>query len=105
MVVRYGAHGEYNYQTATNGIQCANSVFGDPIPGTFKSCQMAPVPPTSWTQCASENNTCTVPGTVTVAYGASGQFTYKTVTGSIGCNSSVFGGDPIVGVYTGCYYD
>lgn len=105
MVVRYGANGEYNYQTATNGIQCANSVFGDPIPGTFKSCQMAPVPPTSWTQCASENNTCTVPGTVTVAYGASGQFTYKTVTGSIGCNSSVFGGDPIVGVYKGCYYN
>ena len=104
MVVRYGANGSYNYQTATNSIGCNNSVFGDPIVGTYKACYVAPVPPTGWTKCADENGTCNVPGTVTVAYGASGKFYYKTVSGSIACNNSTWG-DPIVGTYKACYYN
>ncbi len=102
-VVRYGANGQYAYQTATNSIGCNNGVFGDPIQGTVKSCAVAPVPPTSWTKCSDESGTCNVPGTVTVAFGANGQFNYKTVTGSIGCNNGVFG-DPIQGTYKSCYY-
>ncbi len=36
--VRYGANGQYYYQTATSNIGCTNAVFGDPIAGTFKAC-------------------------------------------------------------------
>ncbi|GCE10590.1 carbohydrate-binding protein [Tengunoibacter tsumagoiensis] len=102
-VVRYGANGHYNYQTATGSIGCNNTVFGDPIVGTFKSCSVAPIPPSTWTQCASEWGTCTVPGTVTVAYGSGSTYVYKTITGSVGCNNNVFG-DPTVGVAKTCYY-
>jgi hypothetical protein len=102
-VVRYGADGKYAYQTATGSIGCNNGVFGDPIVGTVKACSTAPVPPSGWTKCADENGTCTVSGTVTVAYGANGSFVYQTVTGSTGCNNGTFG-DPIVGTVKACYY-
>jgi hypothetical protein len=103
MVVRYGANGSYYYQTATNGIGCNNGVFGDPIVGTYKACYTASVPPSGWAKCSDEGGTCNVSGTVTVAYGANGQFKYQTVTNSVGCNNGVFG-DPIVGTYKACYY-
>ena len=102
-VVRYGANGQYAYKTATGSIGCNNTVFGDPIVGTYKACATAPVPPTGWTKCANENGTCSFSGTMTVAYGANGQYAYKTATNSIGCNNNVFG-DPIFGTYKGCYY-
>jgi hypothetical protein len=102
-VVRYGANGQYFYQTAASSIGCNNSVFGDPIVGTYKSCSTAPVPPTGWTQCATEFGTCVVNGTATVAYGANGQFVYKTVTTSVDCSNATFG-DPIVGTPKACYY-
>ena len=103
MVVRYGANGTYAYQTATNSIACNNSVFGDPTPGIYKACYVAPVPPTSWTKCADEGGTCSFSGTATVAYGAGNTYVYKTVTSSTACNNSVFG-DPTPGIYKACYY-
>ena len=103
MVVRYGANGQYAYQTATGSIGCNNGVFGDPIVGTVKSCSVAPVPPTNWTKCADENGTCNVPGAVTVAYGANGQFVYRSVSISVSCTNGTFG-DPIVGTFKACYY-
>lgn len=36
--VRYGANGVYVYKTLTDGTDCANYVFGDPVPGVLKSC-------------------------------------------------------------------
>ncbi len=36
--VRYGLFGAYNYGVFTNGVQCANSVFGDPFVGFIKYC-------------------------------------------------------------------
>jgi parallel beta-helix repeat protein len=36
--VRYGANGSYFTQTFTDGVACTNTVFGDPIPGTYKYC-------------------------------------------------------------------
>ena len=104
MVVRYGANGQYVYKTVTGSIACTNTAFGsDPIPGTYKACYTAPVPPPGWTKCADENGTCNVPGTVTVAYGANGQFYYHTVTGSTACDNTTFG-DPISGTFKACYY-
>ena len=49
--VRYGADGTYLYQTLTDGTACLNSVFGDPLVGTLKSCA---VRPTEWTFCAGK---------------------------------------------------
>jgi hypothetical protein len=36
--VAYGAEGRFTTKTATNGINCNNSAFGDPNPGVTKSC-------------------------------------------------------------------
>jgi hypothetical protein len=36
--VAYGADGQFNYQTATDSINCNNETFGDPIRGTRKAC-------------------------------------------------------------------
>ncbi|MFC5528204.1 fibronectin type III domain-containing protein [Cohnella yongneupensis] len=38
--VRYGANGFYAYGTYTNSVYCGNSTFGDPIPGTYKTCDV-----------------------------------------------------------------
>ena len=59
----------------------------------------------SWTSCASENGTCTVPtgATAVVAYGANGLFNFKTgQTGAVACTNANFT-DPIVGVGKACY--
>ncbi len=39
-VVRYGANGTWTSGIYTDGVLCANSVFGDPLPGVVKSCQI-----------------------------------------------------------------
>ncbi|MBI4128474.1 MAG: PQQ-dependent sugar dehydrogenase [Parcubacteria group bacterium] len=36
--VRYGANGSYFYKTFTNGTNCTNAVFGDPVRGVVKRC-------------------------------------------------------------------
>lgn len=61
-------------------------------------------PPASSVSCASERQTCTVPpGSVaTVWYGASNSWVTRAgVTGSIGCDNTVFG-DPLRGVVKSC---
>ncbi len=37
--IRYGGNNVYFYKTATGSIQCNNAVFGDPLPGSEKSCE------------------------------------------------------------------
>jgi alpha-L-rhamnosidase len=58
--------------------------------------------PAGYTLCAAESGTCAFTGTQSVAYGANGIFTYKTVTGGTACNGDVFG-DPDYGVVKSCY--
>jgi hypothetical protein len=36
--IQYGANGQFITLTLTNGTPCDNAVFGDPAPGTLKSC-------------------------------------------------------------------
>ena len=36
--VRYGIDETWNYQIKTDGTDCTNEVFGDPVPGTTKEC-------------------------------------------------------------------
>ena len=38
--VRYGANGVWATGTFTNGVACTNSVFGDPLYGVVKACQV-----------------------------------------------------------------
>jgi hypothetical protein len=37
--VRYGANGRYSYSQVQDQVQCNNYVFGDPAPGTRKTCE------------------------------------------------------------------
>ena len=105
MTVAYGAAGAYRYATLPAGTPCTNTVFGDPIPGTAKSCYLIGAPPTfaMWTNCTAEGGTCTFSGTHEVAYGAGGQYFYGTFTGGTPCTNAVFG-DPAPGTAKTCYY-
>ncbi|MBK4739042.1 hypothetical protein [Noviherbaspirillum pedocola] len=120
--VRYGANGSFVTKTVTGSVQCTNAVFGDPIPGVVKECDVASTTSststtttaptttttsgtdtTTWTGCASENGTCTIPGTRQVRYGANSSYVYKTLSTSTQCSNSVFG-DPAPGVVKHCDY-
>ena len=92
--VRYGANGAYFYKTLSEGTACTNSVFGDPIAGTAKSCAVRII--SDWTLCAPEGGVCAFTGTQEVRYGANGAYFYKTLSGGTACTNSVFG-DPIAG--------
>jgi len=39
--VRYGANGSYYYKTFTNGVNCSNYIFGDPVFGVVKQCSIS----------------------------------------------------------------
>lgn len=58
------------------------------------------------TQCSSEFQTCTTIAGNSVAFGANGQFVFKTLAATattIGCDNTTFGSDPIVGTPKACY--
>jgi hypothetical protein len=56
-----------------------------------------------WVFCAKEHQTCNVPGTKMVRYGAGNGWTQMTATDQIHCGNNVFG-DPAPGVHKACYY-
>lgn len=58
----------------------------------------------SWTQCATENGTCSFSGTRKVRYGMGDAWATQTATASISCSNGVFG-DPAPGVNKVCEYD
>ena len=110
--VAYGANGQFAYrQGISDGIDCTNAVFGDPIFGVRKACYIRSArndqpdytPPSGYTFCAWENERCSFGGVADVAYGANGQFAYRSgVSGGIDCNNGVFG-DPRPGVRKACF--
>lgn len=84
----------------TGSIACSTASFGDPAPGSTKSCRYV-----AMTKCASENGSCTVPAgsKATVYFGASGRFFARGgSTGTVACNNATFG-DPIVGTAKACW--
>ncbi|WP_329257402.1 hypothetical protein OG223_35240 [Streptomyces sp. NBC_01478] len=89
---------------SADGTPCTNAVFGDPIPGTAKSCHLLGTPPTTttWTTCAAEAGTCAFTGTHEVAFGANGQYVYGSYSGGTPCPNTV-SGDPISGASESCY--
>ena len=58
---------------------------------------------TSWTNCANEWASCTIPGTRQVRYGANNKYVYKTFSTAVQCRNEVFG-DPAPGVPKKCDY-
>jgi parallel beta-helix repeat protein len=105
--VQYGANGMYFYQTATDSIACTNEVFGDPLPGVSKTCNVSngtsEPPAETWTFCANKHEICSFSGTREVRYGANGTYNYRTATDSIMCSDADFG-DPLPGVDKTCDY-
>jgi hypothetical protein len=105
MAVHYGANGEFTTpRNFTGGVDCNNSVFGDPSVNVTKRCEIraVPTPQPGWTFCSWENTRCAFTGTMAVHYGANGKFTApRNFTGGVDCNNSVFG-DPLVNVEKWC---
>lgn len=105
--IYYGANNQYvGPRTYTDGVDCNNSVFGDPIPGIHKQCFIKGGRPQGSTWCANENGTCSFGNgnVATVYYGANGKYNTKTgVVSSIACDNSTFG-DPFGGIGKACYY-
>lgn len=115
--VRYGAGSSWatrQLAASGGGVQCSNAVFGDPIFGTAKSCQLqsttttpapAPAPsPSTWTFCANEGALCSYTGTRSVRYGAGTRWTTRNIAASNGgvrCTNTVFG-DPAPGTVKRC---
>ena len=102
-VVAYGA-GTYASRTVTGNTACTNAAFnGDPAPSLVKSCYVAPLGgPNGYTQCATENGTCSFSGSRNVAYGANGAFNSRVIGGGTACTNGVFG-DPLNGTAKACY--
>ncbi len=102
--VAFGADGHFAYGVFTGGAPC-NTGFGDPAPGTSKSCYtsatLTPSAPGPWTLCASEGGTCSFSGTQAVAFGTDGHFAYGVYTGGVACDTGF--GDPAPGTPKACY--
>lgn len=82
--VRYGANGKYNYIIYSDGVQCTNANFGDPIYGVAKTCSYGGSKPaghintntTAASASSSSSSSAAVASkykfTKTLVYGASG---------------------------------
>jgi hypothetical protein len=93
---KYGSIGRYSISVSAAYV---NGVSITPTTPT------TPTSSTSWTTCANEGATCSFTGTRQVRYGANGIFVYKTATGSIACNNTAFGRDPLYNTAKFCAYD
>jgi hypothetical protein len=103
--IAYGANGAFWLGTSNGTTTCGNPVLGvDPIYNVAKACySYAGAPPGFGTLCSAENATCSYAGQRTVAYGADGDYLYRTFTGGTACTNTAFGADPIPNVAKSCY--
>ena len=90
----------------TGASQDANYVYLTGVPGGATYLVAAnpgnQPAPSGYTACAAENATCAFTGTASVAFGANGVYTYRTLTSGTSCNDTVFG-DPDYGFAKSCY--
>lgn len=108
--VYYGANSCYKVRSFTNGVDCNNNNFGDPVPGVHKACYIPASSsscdainlPSGYVKCADENGYCSFSGTQQVYYGADSCYKVRTYTNGVGCNNGNFG-DPLPGVSKSCY--
>lgn len=104
---KLGAPAKWFQKEVLKSIACnSNSFGGDPLYGVHKNCEyfVQETVTSNWVKCADENQVCTVSGSKTVRYGASGKYVTKIIDGSIPCNNKSFGSDPIYGVQKTCEY-
>lgn len=107
--VAFGVDGAFAYQYHTDGVYCAPSVFGDPLPGKRKYCwtrkdtsHLTPPEGAGWIFCIGERNTCPFEGTYEVAFGRDGLFAYQIHEDGASCTNAVFG-DAAPGKYKHCW--
>lgn len=89
---------------------CNNQTFGDPVPGTRKSCRVDAPPPLKGElvgapqgrRCASERETCSYAGEAEIYYGHGNRWVKRKMKGPVGCNNKTFG-DPVVGTVKSCH--
>jgi hypothetical protein len=105
--VVYGAQKTWTPpRSFTDGVDCCNNVFGDPLPGVTKKCYIK-IGDFPGIPCAKEGDICSFGANniATVYYGLYGKYYTKTgVVSSISCSNGPFGGDPYVGLLKACYY-
>ncbi len=105
--VRYGTATTYVTRTLTDGTNCSNAVFGDPVVGTVKSCwfgvNSVPFDSSAWTVCAAEHGVCSFTASRRVRYGTPSQSVTLTFTAQTPCTNGVFG-DPAPGIVKTCWY-
>ncbi len=103
-IVRYGAKDQYNTREFKNGVDCNNQIFGDPIEGVSKQCEIAAPGQAAWVGCANEGETCNFTGLRQVRYGTRGKFTApRNMSKAVECSNAVFG-DPAPGMAKHCEY-
>jgi len=106
--------GKIHYRNTTGvSLACNNQTFGDPSPGSKKSCWIMEVPndlsfsngkPNNFSPCAEQNQTCNIEGInpADILYGANGKYFYANAT-TTDCNDNILG-DPIPNVPKECYF-
>ncbi len=102
--VRFGDGQRFATRTVNGSVDCSTQVFGDPIYGRIKHCEVRTSgwngwggedgsSPT-WSGCASEGERCNFDGRTQVRYGAQGRYYYRDAWGGVSCSNDSFGGDP-----------
>ncbi|MFC1434032.1 trehalase family glycosidase [Streptacidiphilus sp. N1-3] len=104
--IAFGANGAFWLGRSNGSTTCDTDTLGvDPLYGVAKTCYTRTSGgPTGYpVNCAAENGTCGFSGQRTVAYGADGDYLYRTFAGGAACTNTAFGNDPLPGVAKSCY--
>ena len=102
--VRFGDGQRFATRTVNGSVECSTRVFGDPIYGQVKHCEVQTSgwsgwggeggSSPSWSGCAREGERCNFDGRAQVRYGTRGRYYYRDAWGGVSCTNDSFGGDP-----------
>ena len=88
----------------TGATTCSADTVGvDPAYDVPKSCYTESGAPFGFGTGVPPRSSCAFDGEQTVAFGADGEFLYRTFNGGVDCANTAFGQDPIYGVAKSCY--
>ena len=97
-LVRYGSGSSWVQRLYINSVACNSEVFGDPLAGASKTCQITEP---QWINCASQDEVCRFSGKKIVRYGAETRWRQGQFTDQVDCNTRVFG-NPVNGARKIC---
>jgi len=105
-----GAWNTYEGTVSSGGVACTNTVFGDPLTGVVKKCNVEVTGDvTGWVLCAGPSETCSFTGTKVVKYGFLNSFNYQLHNGNAECTDDVFGDpNPLIEIFgdtKSCYVE